>query len=572
MKKKCLYLLVCLFTGIYFSSCNNDFLNEKEDEPQLSITIRDTVYVDNTQLNSTCILTFSLPELKNSRYKILQFPSWIEFNSLHGTFDSNGITELQYQVHPPENNFLGYKEMGTLILEMETGTYRYISIFFCYENVGNPALMLSTISIDFGQKSKVQYISLYNYQSGLLRWKILEAPEWIAAGSSQGTILTGPVEIALHCRRADLTPGSYTGEVVIQSNDRNNPIQKIDVRMEVLEMGQETGIYAIKGTVAGSCFDKERGLLYVAAKSPDNLLIYDVKAGPDKLSCKEIALNRAPSCISLSEDGKLILIGSAGQLSAYNTQSGTFTHNIDLDFNVFDVVYGENGYCYMTPDTEENVWEALYYINLATGEIKNKHSDHIYVRSRFRKVKGSPLLLSTRNQVYPSGLTLIDISGGTPGTELYWHEELNKQFWMSEDGKYIYTGANAVIETPDLTTGRDIYPITYFSNSHRTAGWVDHNQQTNTLWFVEKPDSWGYGREIFKVDVIGYYLLQQRIEPSDYVTTLNGVRDYYLTCVHYLFTNKTGNYLYLVKNLSNVANSGMKTNYNDWSIEVVQVY
>jgi hypothetical protein len=106
------------------------------------------------------------------------------------------------------------------------------------------------------------------------------------------------------------------------------------------------------------------GILAVCTKSPDQVLLFDMKTG----ASDTIPLDRTPSCISFSEDGTKAVLGyTVAEVSCINVSTAEITSGFTIDCVPSDIVPGDNGWCYITPDTDQ--WETLRNLNLSNGQL-----------------------------------------------------------------------------------------------------------------------------------------------------------------------------------------------------------
>ena len=121
---------------------------------------------------------------------------------------------------------------------------------------------------------------------------------------------------------------------------------------------------------------------------------------------------------------------------------------------------------------------------------------------------------------------------------------------------------------PNSDTPNNLYDLgkfvpdqTNFDNFYGYI-WFDHTISTSSIWA-----SYNF-RSIEKNAVIEFNdktLERKRVvELNDYVTVINGKKDYYKTLAHYIFSNSENDRLIVIKNVD-------EYNANAWHLEIVDI-
>lgn len=586
--KKTLNILFYLFTCLLFWSCNNDFVEENK---KVFFETFNEPYVFYNSENQHLNLKVSVPEAKNSNYKIWQYPKWMKFQTMDGKFN-DGNVDLEFNLNL-ENDHLGFSQSGTVILDIDN--LGCIQLRVQYSNIGNPTISIPTKNLDFGTNTTDNFFEIRNSGDGNLRWKITNWPTWISPpnyGNLEGSISShGSQQIYLKCNRGDLTPGKYTGEITIESNSRGTTqvngvtTSKVSVQMEIMALENPGNVWSIDGKVTAAKFDKRSDLLYITTNSPSELIVFDMKqTDPSKITVVRKPISGAPGCLALSEDGSKLFIGCNGKLLQYETSTITHVKSIDLDFLPFDVIYGENDWCYLSPDVDYSS-DGIYCVNIKTNEIKipkfKPGFGHLYPRTYFTKTPGISKLLATRTSVSPSGVFLIDIAEPVPNENTviqYWHEGYSngRPLWLSADGDLLYTSNGSILRNPaKKSIDGDLLPIGYlpYKNTYSYAGWIDHCDNNHSIWASSTPDYYSDWNDYNALKINDTDLsTKSTLKSSDYVTTINGVKAFYPTSIHYIFSNKTGSMLFMVKNVNNWSLHVPNREYvNAWSLEYLEM-
>lgn len=325
---------------------------------------------------------------------------------------------------------------------------------------------------------------------------------------------------------------------------------------------EDKDLFAIEGVVKGAVFDKANGLMYIATQEPDLIVIYDVA----KEMKSFVSLPKAPKCIKLSENGGQLFIGHSGLLSILNTQTKRVETSINVDYNIFDLVYGENEWCYASIDQDNK--GGLYGINIKTKDSRllTEYWSYFYDHTYLNKIKGKALLVGSGRSTGSVGVLLGSISNPTDVVEKRWPEDYGR-LWFSEDYDYIYSSYGKIFKTPNLNTDE-----LFVLNSIGTDGYwhnfqhIEHSKITNSIWATGNRTSWDKGHAICRYDCTNYSL-QETIYPAKSLHTVNGELGIYSTSAYFLFVEKNGSNLYLIKNIF----SEDYIERNGWSVQKIKL-
>lgn len=441
------------------------------------------------------------------------------------------------------------------------------------ERLGNPTIAVDQLNLDFNNALTSLNFNIGNISSdGTLNWTIENLPQWLSASQREGSINANSLQnIIIICNRVDLEPKKYEGIITIKSNDKSHPSIQISVSMEVRKMGNPENILTIEGNITDSYYSKINEELYILTQNPNTLTILK----SNKLT--NIKLPKAPNCITVSENGQFAYIGYSALMTEINLQNKQISKQITLDFNVHSIAYGENNWCYLTIKTSGSFY-GLYNVNLQTKEVS--HSGGYYSDTNqgtnLLKIKGKSVIIASRSETSPNGVIYIDISKGISEQTKYWHQSIGAKIWSTEDGEYIIGNSGAVYKTPKETTStqndlNDLGSLRTSNTSYPNLRWVEHNQNTNSFYIIDKPYSY-YSNENIKVqcyDAKNYYLTKTIPFEEEYYTTVDNKTDFYKVKPFYIFSNKRGNELYLIRNVEN--DSQISDAYNNWSIETIKI-
>lgn len=444
-----------------------------------------------------------------------------------------------------------------------------------FEKLGDPTIAVDQSNLEFGNELTSLSFNLGNVSTeGTLKWTIENLPQWLTISQKKGTLNTYETSsVIVTCDKTGLEPKKYEGVITIKSNDKLHPSLQINVSMEVKRMGNAENVLALEGIVVDSYYSKINNELYILTQNPNTLTILK----SNKLT--NIKLPKAPNCIAVSENEQTAYIGYSGLMTQVNLKTKQIATQLDLDVNVYDIVYGENNWCYLTIRTSGSFY-GLYNVNLQTKEVSlssGGYYGYIYQGTNLLKIKGKSVIIASRGENYsPNGVIYVDISKGKSEQTKYWHQSIGSKIWSTEDGQYIIGDRGSIYKTPKETTSTqndliDLGVLEKKSSSYSYFRWLDHNQATNSFYTISMTGSYYISNEskIQCYDSDSYYLKKTISFEKEYYTTIDNKTDFYTAEPFYIFSNKMGNEIYIIRNVA--IESSNYDNYNNWSVETITI-
>jgi len=420
-------------------------------------------------------------------------------------------------------------------------------------NVGNPFLYCNTNQLDFGRTETTQSLQFSNQGNGMLTWKIESCPEWLTVSDTIGILPPYFYNtLTFTCNRSLVPNGQQPIIIYLKTNDKNNTSYAITVTATNYTANPEN-IREINGTITDAWADKSNNILYLATSQPNRLLAYNMKT---RTIDRELALSKAPTCFSISEDGHKAIIGHSGLISSVNIDNFSVTKTIEVNYNIFDIEWGTDNWCCYTGPADLQ-WSNLYWINLDTNETSNSGAS-LYGGSILRKVPGQNYIVASEINL-SSG---VHIYNSNSKEEEYYIFTYIGNFWFSETGTYLFSGKN-IYRTSQLfsTTdyAYDLPPIDNFSPVPYQTYWIDHSSASHSVLILSSASDYYFDtqREILQYEDNDY----TRVKTYYYDDYYNG----YPAQAQYVFANGTGDELVVIKNVVS------DNNLNDWSIEHVTV-
>lgn len=558
-----------------FAACNDSFLEENRKLPE-SYLLDGSLYVQPTPQFTKVTLT--LANLHNTSYKVVQYPRILHFASLHGEIDESGNLTFEIKVDPFESTIsLEPLDLGTIILNING--FGMLSIPVVHHNPGIPEAAVAPQQVDLDSVSLEKEFTLTNWAEGYLFYRLVAKPEWIRL--KEQSVYEDSFEVdsirMLHPQnqttfaiipdREQLTAGPHEGEIILETNDPENPFLKISVSLVVRSFKNPDSMIPLEGKVIDAEFDKQTNTVLLITQNPARLIAYQ----PEGNKKREILLERNPYSLQLSADHRLILVGMNDRIESFDRSTLQRQERFTTGFIVTDIADGENGRYYLS-DTNR----ALFSVNRETKELTNHSAapwENRMEGNVLLKLKGKPMLLLSRSDISPNGVYLVDIADPEEVKLLrYWHTGFGPRYWTSEDQQMLFsTNDGKVYHTPDATTGEQIREAGRFipfdsgvENFYYFSSF-DHNAEKKVIWGAYQSMYWLPRNIVVQFDD-QYYKRLRTLHLNDYVFTVGGKADYYKTMAHYLFTSRSGDQLLLVKNIDSNALEA-----NAWHLELVNI-
>lgn len=552
--KKIQLILLCLFIALIsiLTACSDDFLKKNAWSPDLTL---EAMAEPPMPQAGTQKLVLELPKAGNSSYSIVKYPGWMTPESFHGV-TSNDVLSLTYAYDGSSFHILSNTDFT---FAFEIASLGLVEVQVSFQQKLYTKLEVQPERLDFGMESTRQKLRLINNGNQEINIRIESVPDWINPESSPEFLLWmgGSIDLSFTCDRSKAPSGTQTGYIVLKCNEET---LSVPVSIQVEERINKD-LFAIEGVVNSAVFDKVAGIMYIATQGPNQIIVYN--AGDE--SKQYIALPKAPKSIKLSENGTKLFIGHSGLISIVNTATRQITSSIEVDFNIFDLVYGENDWCYSSID--ETYSTGLYGINIKTKEVKrltdysSRFDNHTYLT----KVKGKALIIGSREQTSPAGVLLADITNPAVPVEKYWHEDYGR-LWLSEDQKYTYSATGRVFKTPDINT-KDLFILNTMrvGEGYANFNWIEPSEALNSLFAINVYSMADKSNAILRYETTDYTISGIRL-PDKSFATVNGVIGFYPTITHYVFIDKESKNLFLIKN---ILVERVSQEHNSWSVQKI---
>jgi hypothetical protein len=533
------------------AACSNDFLEKNNQD---LYTLNDTLYLNSSQ--ESIETSVEMPGVVNADFSIFMQPKWLLFKSMHGEI-VNGNVPLSVRL--VDGFFpVGYQVYyGAIILNVEN--IGLVSFTVACANYGSPVLECSISSLAFESPGS-RVFTIKNTVDGILKWKMAGVPDWLIFSPSDGSISNGSsvvVTASLNFNNISLQQ-DLTGSVQIQSNSVTGNLTIPVHVLAAATVPPET--IQISGVVTDAEFSIEPGIIVISTKFPNSLIIFNSLT--DQVN--SVPLDKTPGCISVSDDGKKVVIGyTVSSVGYFDIENLQMIQEFPVDCVPFDIVYGNNGWSYISPTVDQ--WVNFRNLNLGSGELFQNSGFMIYEKTLLKKIPGKPFLVGTGTMVSPSGILIFDITKGKASdTTTYFHTPLEK-FWISRDGKKLYDNFRHIYNLPDFDGQYHIpSPPLYGQLESDATGIVtlEDCPAVNSI-FVAFSFNWAVNSSAISQYNATNLNQIRTLSVSPVYITENGNEKLYDTSPRFIFVNKEGSKIFAIKNL--------KEQYSQdyWTMEIL---
>jgi hypothetical protein len=422
-------LISLIFT---LMSCGDDFLSLNYREWKYA---PDTLYINNSQEKIETLVQLDLDS--DYDYTVYSHPKWLSIENYKGR-TVNGSILISFSI-VKENIYFGFHTVTKPIL-LDVEDIGLVAIIVVFTNFGSPVIDCSASSINF-ESSDPQSFIITNSGQGILNWEIAGIPEWLVIPDTTGSLNYGESKtITAYIDLIQIkSDKDFSGTIQIIGNAINGS-QTLPVLVNADEFNR---VSQLSGVVTDAEYNQESGIMIISTISPNSLIIYNTNSKETRI----ISIGKAPKCISISENGLDAVIGYSDPSVGYiDINNSKVIRDYNIDCIPYDIVSGNNGWCYITPDDTQ--WSCVRNLNLGSGSLFLSLESGIYGHTILRKIYNKPYMVGTQVSSSPSGLLIFDISKGKSSDSVtYYHEDLFN-YWISKDSTRLYAMTKKVYSMP----------------------------------------------------------------------------------------------------------------------------
>lgn len=532
-------------------SCSNKFLEENEAE---LYGISDTLFLTSNDENVQVSLQTSL---NDNDFTIYMQPKYLLFNSMHGRIHNGNISLDLTVLHA---NLDEYQPFSYSWVVLDVENVGLVAFNVVYTNYRNVSVQCYPTSLTFTSADPLEFI-ITNTGSGLLAWEITAIPDWLTVSQTEGTLLpynNQPVEVRILPQMVTIGE-AYTGSIKIGNNSGSGyytlPVSITESAIPPADPEQITSL------LTDAEYHHNSGIMAICTKSPNQLILLNTVSRHSDT----IPLDKTPNCISFSEDGQTAVIGySVASVGYIDISKREFTAEHAIDCIPFDIVLGDNEWCYITPNDDQ--WVQLRSLNLNSGALfVSPLLSQIYEKTMIKKIPGKTVMVGTQTPVSPSGLLLFDLSAGQASDTITRYHETIDRFWISKDSTHLYAAYGNVYTIPE-------YDGEYHANSPPVYGNIGAE-----LYYISALDDCPVINSVFAGSANYHYQTGLSSEIHQFNATnlnktgtftikpvwlnISGNTSLYYTFPRFIFVNNEGTTMYVLK--------GLRQDYNieGWFME-----
>ena len=550
--KRSAYIYGIILLLIAGTSCSDEFL-ERNNADMYSLP--DTLLLDN--YNTDASILFELPEKINSEFRVFMRPKWLSVESPRGKVEA-GMVEFTVSIDGSNLPAGYFSHTGLVIVQIED--FGFVSFTVIFTNYGFPSIHCNPSGLIF-EGTTSQSFSLITPTEGMLDWAITEIPEWLSFSETSGTIWPGQTAwITAYLDPGKITQGIQILDTVkIISPHAQYPFMlSIRVTPAIVPPPQD---FTLGSILMDAEYHHDSGLMAVCTRSPNQLILFNTVSGDSDT----IALEKTPSCISISSDGHKAVIGyTVASVSYIDLDACGIIGDYDIDCMPYDIVFGETGWCYITP--AEDQWVSMRNLNLTTGQVSSC-SYQIYEQTLIRKVPAEDYLIGSSLGLSPSGLMVFDVTAGEVKPEVTSYHESVGHFWLSKDGQKVYSAYGKIYRVPE-----------YVGSSHGTDAPSFGNFNLNYAYITALDDCPAINSVFYSTSSAFYQEGTSSLIEQYNSTNLNKIKSYnvspehlsingtlvpYETTPRFIFISKEGTMMHVIKVL--------RPDYNidGWLVETI---
>ncbi len=556
---KPVWIAIFVATLFQMSSCNFDFPEEKQEN--VIPTSLDFHYDTGAQSG---IIDFYLTNYGNGSFRLLVYPIWLKPEKFEGNINS-GHSEIPFRFANVDN----YADHGvaTGYLIIKTNNNELYQITVSYGNNVTPPngeewMTCSVAELDFANDES-KFFNISNPGQVDKWWSTSNIPSWLQLSQTNGNLSPySGLTIQATIKPDGLAPGEYSQIIYIEST---NPQLTTGILVKLKVENQEppvdqSNIKWFDGTLKDALYCKKTDYLYLLTKSPNSLIVKT----PDSDSLYIYPLDKTPNCIDVTSGGDTIVIGyNQAIVDLFNARTIEKIKTYETDCVPFDIVFGDNGWCYLAPEKDQ--WVKFFSLNLKNGKNYRTDNQMFYEKTIIRKMPGQSILYT-----WGSGLSIINIENGSANEIIpRWLESSGGNIWLSEDGKKLFSSSKTIYRTPEYTTSTSQLPnllaIGTLEIPQQTIQSLDFCKPQSCLFAVGSDYFWSASNAstIYQLNEISY-MAEKSIKVKPYPGILNSQNNPEMDVFH-VFSNSGGTKLYALKNVK------YDLQLNKWAIEIIDL-
>lgn len=312
-------------------------------------------------------------------------------------------------------------------------------------------------------------------------WTIICSDDYVTASLPSGNLQAGDsVGVKFSIDRTNLAAGTFNSSAIVTYG--NN--QQKEISFTINNYIEEK--WLIDGHIMDAEYDRVNDVIIAVSVSPNQLRKFD----PITQTETFVALNLAPTCVSVSPDGNFAAVGHNARVSYVDLASMQVLQVYNVTTNAIDIVLPSNGWVYVFPATDQ--WEKIRCVNLSTG-VETLHTGYnIYAGTLAKLHPSGNYIYGANNGLSPSDFEKYDISGGT-AVFLYdspYHGDYSfgGNIWIADDGTRLFARSKNVFTSSDIPANDMLYNGNLAGDG--SVKTLDHHSVSGKICTVFATGSW----------------------------------------------------------------------------------
>lgn len=457
------WIFICLSTLLFFS-CKKEVITP-DPEPLEKILLRsdkDTITIYNNEIKS--LYLWSADYWVGFRYTVVSQPDWIS------VIPSTGIIlkekyELKLTTSLNINNPISRE--GKVVIFTDYGSKEIVIKGIIKENVIFD--LPDSLFIDFFESEKK--LKIKNRGNIHFNYTTQTSNDYITVTPSSGYLaVDNETEIAVKVNSEKLSNGRYYSDIIFDFNNVKDTVRVI------IENNNNVVTSLIAAELVDAEYCKSKDILAYITTSPRMLVVNYTNT----LSFDKFVLSNNPLCVSISQDGTKAVVGFDGYVSTFDLNQHQFISSYPVTCKATDVVLAPDHKAYIFTDEQMYSPRSIDTKDLAAKE--KIHSNVLIWGNKFFRLHPSGKYIysfASKYEIQPDSIIFI---GDAPNWEEY---NFGRNFWISEEGKYFFTGAKGVFKSSNDRVDDMIYLASFNDESNSNYFlWLDHSIQNNEIYTI----------------------------------------------------------------------------------------
>ncbi|MBO9583332.1 MAG: hypothetical protein J7574_04160 [Flavobacterium sp.] len=443
-----------------------------------------------------------------------------------------------------------------------------LTIIGCSSNDSNEQTKEATYSVpdtlNFTIFNNKLVLNIENQGESILNYTLTNSKNYVNLSKKDGVVTAlNHDEITVTVDKQNLPNGKSYSKLYLNINNKKDSIV-----VSVTNYVEQKVI--LNSDVVDAEFSKVTNQLVYVSASPAAVNILSTNTG----LIESIPLSYAPTCISLSLDGKTAVAGHDRYISYIDLINKTITKTYPISCYANDIVLGNNKWAYVFPKNGQSTFIRSINLNLITDNEYEHIGEKIYEGNKARLHPSGKYIYGAENNLSPSDIEKYDIQNGNAeyGYDSPYHGDyiMNGNLWFSEDGNRIFTRGKTVFKTSELRSQDMIYngTINTETNPYSPIQWLDHSAAKNNLYLLLVADDSWIQKKLPYVYVYNDTNLafKNKISLEQFLVSKNeSEKVFYDAEPFFVFSNSAGNNLFVI-----VKATGAGLN-KEWAIEKISI-